>query len=469
MRFFGTRCGVAEEAKRVIAASGLTRLLEPEILLPEEKPGKFLEALIKRIDRQHQLGQDDLRDLARLPLEALEQAQVLLKALDEEAQDGLWRWLKVLLAEAGLKPSSHGRMYLKLWGSARQLHEAFCPPPTITEDAARAGAEIREAIAPGGSISTAPAKQAALPGIPPLAQYPTEMTRTSPFFPVNRVERAAVEGVYIKDMAIAAGPWGEILYTGPKLTVYDEDILVGLLALLSDPGQRLVEQVQTKTKTEGGELVREESRTTFMFKGHLRQLLMVSSGGSRHPSKKDYENATSSLKRLAGAVMELRLNQKGQTKGGKARTFRKKYIHNILSAVIHDERSNEIAIAINPYFYETFADKHVTYFDVTTRGRLDGHVAKALYRFLRSQTPKADGEVYHGSPATLALAINLDSGLRLKAINRSLKRGLAELERVGLILPPVWSRERVKIRMQPQQKGVHDAARTAPGLPAGAP
>lgn len=451
MRFFGARSEsyerVAGEAESVFIVSGLTRersprvLLAPEILLPKTEPGKFLEALL-RIDRQRQLGFDELRELARLPLEALEQAQVLLKALDEEAQDGLWRWLKVLLAEAGLKPSSHGRMYLKLWGSARQLHEAFCPPPTITEDAARAGAEIREAIISDG---VAPAKQAALPGISPLAHYPTEMTRTSPFFPVSRTQRAAVEGVYIRDMAIAAGPWGEILYTGPKLTVYDEDILVGLLALLSDPVQRLVEQVQTKTKTEGGELVQEETRTTFMFKGHLRQLLMVSLGGRRHPSKKDYENATSSLKRLAGAVMELRLNQKDQTKGGKVRTFRKKYIHNILSAVDHDEYTNEIAIAINPYFYETFADKHVTYFDVMVRKNLDGHVAKALYRFLRSQTPKAGGEVYHGSPTTLALVINLDSSLRPKAINQNLKRGLSELERVGIIMTPTWTRDTIKI------------------------
>jgi hypothetical protein len=436
----------------------------PEVL--EIQAQGMLEGLVRIwVAGRCQLGQDDLRDLARQPLEALEQAQVLLKALDEEAQEGFWRWLKVLLAEAGLKPSSHGRMYLKLWGSARQLHEAFCPPPTITEDAARVGAEIREAIAPGGRVLAAPAKQSALPGISPLAHYPTEMTRTSPFFPVSRTARAAVEGVYIRDMAIAAGPWGEILYTGPKLTVYDEDILVGLLALLSDPAQRLVEQVQTKSKTEGGELVQEETRTTFMFKGHLRQLLMVSLGGRRHPSKKDYENATSSLKRLAGAIMELRLNQKDQTKGGKARTFRKKYIHNILSAVIHDERSNEIAIAINPYFYKTFADKHVTYFDVAARNSLDGHVAKALYRFLRSQAPKSDGEVYHGSPATLAVAINLDPGLEPRVKNQSLKRGLAELERVGLILPPAWNRERVKIRMQPPQLGVSGAAGTAPGLP----
>lgn len=81
--------------------------------------------------------------------------------------------------------------------------------------------------------------------------YPTSIARVSPFFPMNNLEKGrrdalmrdpditsrekgsiAASGAFFFKERISSGPWGDILYTGPKLSVEEEDVLMALLAII---------------------------------------------------------------------------------------------------------------------------------------------------------------------------------------------------------------------------------------------
>ena len=81
--------------------------------------------------------------------------------------------------------------------------------------------------------------------------YPTSIARVSPFFPMNNLEKGrrdalmrdpditsrekgsiAASGAFFFKEPISSGPWGNILYTGPKLSVEEEDVLMALLAII---------------------------------------------------------------------------------------------------------------------------------------------------------------------------------------------------------------------------------------------
>jgi hypothetical protein len=107
-------------------------------------------------------------------------------------------------------------------------------------------------------------------------------------------------------------------------------------------------------------------------------------------------------------------------KGGKGRTFRKKYI-TTPERGHHDVRTTRCD-RDKSFFYETFADKHVTYFDVVGRKSLDGHVGQSFVRFFAVQTPRPTARSTMG-PRHISVAINLDPELE-PGHQRSLKRGL---------------------------------------------
>ena len=48
----------------------------------------------------------------------------------------------------------------------------------------------------------------------------------------------AASGAFFFKERISSGPWGDILYTGPKLSVEEEDVLMALLAIIAIRGGR---------------------------------------------------------------------------------------------------------------------------------------------------------------------------------------------------------------------------------------
>lgn len=87
--------------------------------------------------------------------------------------------------------------------------------------------------------------------------YPTDITRVSPFFPLNRQEMGKNRR-YFEDVKIVDNSWGSIHYTGPQLSIVDEDVFVALMVLISG-NHKHIHVVDDKT--------------TFEFKGGASDLL----------------------------------------------------------------------------------------------------------------------------------------------------------------------------------------------------
>ena len=167
--------------------------------------------------------------------------------------------------------------------------------------------------------------------------YPTDMTRCSPFFPFNAKELGHRE--FLRDFVITSANWGQITYTGPQLSIYEEDALMVLLALLEQ-----VSQNREVAKVEG-------MRRTYTYKGPALPLLRLL--GHKQPSKREYVRLIAALKLMVVAGIEMSISA-GKTKSGKKRAPRFIHIVNMLSNVFWDEEKKELSATINPYFYEAY-------------------------------------------------------------------------------------------------------------------
>lgn len=267
---------------------------------------------------------------------------------------------------------------------------------TIEADAQKVGAEIRTELSE---------RKTALQMWLPMCPMPTDLCRVSPFFPLNRNELD--ERSYIKEMVITQTSWGEILYSGPVLSVYDEDVLVAVLAILDH--------------LESRETIEHEGRTTYQYTGPVLPILKMM--GHKTPGKKDYEHLFGSLRLMATAAVRLII---GNKKGTKEKAWT---MSNIVSRISVDEKTKVLTVVINPYFYEIYAKGNVTRIDVERRMRLKSAIAKALYRFVMSHR---DPE-WSGHMLTLAAALNLATNRPLPQVRRLIKKAIKDLRKENIL------------------------------------
>ena len=281
----------------------------------------------------------------------------------------------------------------------------------LPETAQEQAAEIRQAVA------EAPAEQESLFR---WCGFPTDMTRVSPFYPMATQELG--KRPFMRDTLITSASWGEIRYTGPKLSIHEEDALLALLAIL-----------ETVTKYRKETTI--DERKTYSYTGPALPLLNVlygsrsKTGKPRRPSSKDYKKLVDSLKLLAVAGVELKLSA-GKTKSGKHK-IRYTSLSSMLSNVAWDENDKVLSVTINPFFYETYYAGSVTLLDVQKRMEIKGGVAKSLYRFVQSH--KQQIPLWAGHFLTLAQVLNIDVEQPQKEIRRLLKDAISELIRQGIL------------------------------------
>src|ERR1039457_2517962 len=134
--------------------------------------------------------------------------------------------------------------------------------------------------------------------------FPTELTRSSPFFPMSTQEMSKRE--YIKDMIIADHSWGQVRFTGEKLSVFDEDMLMILLAAINEMKHSRVDD--------------------YTYTGPLSHLLKLK--GINNPGANHYEDAYESFKRMMTATFELNSSSKSSTRTQKRE---KSTVNNIIS------------------------------------------------------------------------------------------------------------------------------------------
>jgi hypothetical protein len=242
--------------------------------------------------------------------------------------------------------------------------------------------------------------------------FPTDLTRCSPFFPLRHNEIGHRD--FLQDYLITSAGWGEIRYTGPRLTTYDEDVLMVLLAILDKAGQ-------------ARETTEEEGRKTYTYRGPALPLLRLL--GYARPGRDAYKRIIAALERLTVAGVKLSIAA-GKTKAGKKRPPRKTYMSAMLAGAFWDEDKKELSATVNPFFYEAFCSGSVSILDVAKRISLKGNVAKALYRFVQSHRKDI---VFEGHFLTLADTLNMDREQPGFKIRQNLKAAITELTRQKIL------------------------------------
>lgn len=304
----------------------------------------------------------------------------------------------------------------------------------LQEEAENQAAQIRQEVA------AAPPEQGTLFQ---WCGFPTDLTRVSPFYPMNPKELGRRE--FLQDHLITSANWGEIRYTGPKLSTYEEDALLALLAILEHQSQYrrpvFLYEAKTEYDLEGGykekthttdQPIAGITRKTYSYTGPLLPLWRLmygdttKSGQPKKPNRQDYKRLVSALKRLTVAGVELAIA--ARTKTGKRNT-RYTSMSSMLSNVFWDEEKKLLSVTINPFFYETYYAATVTLMDVQRRMALSGGIAKSLYRFIQShQKPEWTGHFL-----TLAAALNMDRDQPAKTMRKRLKEAISELIKHGIL------------------------------------
>lgn len=307
-------------------------------------------------------------------------------------------------------------------------------PHSIAEMAQKQAEEIRREVA--AAIEASGPEQGQ---ITQWCGFPTDMTRCSPFFPLNAKELG--ERRFLENYRITSANWGEILYLGPQLSTYEEDSLLALLAVLDvanyyrkdsfayeefDKDSGLLRTFLTVYENKDDAPV--EAKRTYTYKGPALPLLRILHG-KRIPSKQDYAQLIRSLELMTVAGVKIAIST-GKTKSGKRRSPRIIQMSAMLAGVKWDDKNKELTATINPFFYETYMDGRVTLMDVAKRMTLKGLNAKALYRFVQSHR---QNPVFAGHFLTLADALNMDREQPAKEVRRNLKTAINELIRQSVL------------------------------------
>ncbi|NCD11276.1 MAG: hypothetical protein EOL93_01885 [Epsilonproteobacteria bacterium] len=245
------------------------------------------------------------------------------------------------------------------------------------------------------------------------ASYPTDLTRCSPFFPMGKQEMA--KRIFLEDYVIVSAGWGSIKYTGPKLSIYDEDVLMAVLAI-----------VQSRAKDSG--ILNEKGKTHYYYNGSVLPILRLL--GYENPNKDAYKMVLRSLNLLSVAGVKLSVSVGKKTNSKKEKDQKIIQMASILSTFEWNEKTKDLLVVINPFFYEMYVSKTVTFIDVVKRVNLSGTISKALYRFVQSHR---ESGVFRGHFLTLADVLNVNLSNQNYEIRRALKKAIIELIDDGIL------------------------------------
>jgi hypothetical protein len=227
-----------------------------------------------------------------------------------------------------------------------------------------------------------------------LSFMPTSMTRTSPFFPMSRQQMKD----RIPEKLTFPTAWGEVSFTGEKLAVYDESILLNLLFLSVK-----YQSVEIKT-------------TQYEICGLM----------GTNPCTNTYNAIWRSIDRMVKTNIELKIF----SGVGKKRKLSQEMTGNIISFAGTDHKTGKLKIVLNPYFIETYAQGLLTNIDIKFRASLSGDITKSLYRFFQSQRPLYEQGKYSLSLLKLCAAINI-SNRETHRLRSRIRAGLKELKTKG--------------------------------------
>jgi hypothetical protein len=222
---------------------------------------------------------------------------------------------------------------------------------------------------------------------------PTQMTRTTPFYPMGKRE--------MKDRPTETleweTSWGRIAISGERLAVYDETILLSLLLLVRKHRSEIFDTTQYE----------------------LCKLTNVK------PATNTYNAIWKSIRRLSQTHIDLEVWE-GK---GKKRKPMTEMSGTIITWIKRNRKTGKLQIALNPYFIEMYAESFVTNIDLKFRSDLKGDISKSLYRFYEGQRDNR----YSIHILKLATAINLNLNLPTNELRKTIRKGLRELRARGYL------------------------------------
>jgi hypothetical protein len=252
---------------------------------------------------------------------------------------------------------------------------------------------------------------------------PTLMTRVSPFHFQHR--GMAKNWPLLRLDSGESSHWGRMVVVGELLVIFDETILLCLLALLSHYQSQV-------------------------FATSQQELCNIA---NEKPSAAKFNAIWKSIQRLAGTRIDLALIS-GK---GKQRKAVKHMTGNILSYADCDPEAGTVRVAINPYFLEMYGQSFVTNIDLRFRSTLKGDVSKAIYRFFQGQL-----DAQHTMPIErLAQAVNLDkTDADSQRVRAKVRQALKELATKGYLETFDLSRQGDVTITKSQQSLMSDAGLT---------
>lgn len=239
------------------------------------------------------------------------------------------------------------------------------------------------------------AAKSAITAKPPLpvqmlfSFMPTQLTRTSPFFPMSRQEMK--DRPY--DELTWETSWGTIRIEGKRLSIQDESVLLCLLLLVK------------KYKT--GE-----------FETTQNELCKIA---GIHTGKNTYKAIWESIKRLAKTTIDLDIYD---GKGAKRKTVRQ-MTGSILMFGDRNPETGKLRVVFNPYFLQMYVSSFVTTLNLEFRANLKGDITKALYRFYEGQREHK----FSCRLLKLAQAININTELPKYKIRHHISQAHKELKK----------------------------------------
>jgi len=199
----------------------------------------------------------------------------------------------------------------------------------------------------------------------------------------------------ITESIIIENPWGKIIIRNRKLSIYNETVLLSLLALLK----------------------KYNSNTFQITLYELCKLMNVK------PARDIYNAIMKSLYRMCEAHITI---EKRVSRNNSEQTV---VDGPLIISITKSNVSRKMILELNSYSLSSFRDRSITRIDIKLRSDLHGDISKALYRFYEGQ----HFNICTTSILKLSQAINISCDEKMLCLRRKIRKAMRELEVGGYL------------------------------------
>lgn len=234
---------------------------------------------------------------------------------------------------------------------------------------------------------------------------PHQLAKTSIFFPMSDRELKE-ENRHITKIEHDTN-WGKVIVQGVKLAIFEEDILLALLALLDKNLSKLNLGIGLAI--------------------NINEIIAILYGRTGY-SKTNEDVILRALKHFELVSFDLIVGDWKKHGKERLKVERIRSVGNIISGYDYDTATKSLKIYFNPHFLAYFAESMLTNLNLTQRRKLKKDGSKALLRFLSAHTNPGRMHML-----TVLNAINYNTDQPLYRLRSRLKSFIVELKKNGIL------------------------------------